>query len=92
MMENYNLFSRKWYKISNFSLSIIEELYFGDEPYKNTVQLRGVGGRGGGAIKVTSRHVIVDGAISANGEATAFDGAGECATFKIYPLILCIKK
>nr|XP_054759184.1 uncharacterized protein LOC129265193 [Lytechinus pictus] len=52
------------------------ELYFGSEPTKNTVQLRGIGGRGGGALKVTSRHVIIDGIISANGEPSLYARAG----------------
>ncbi|XP_038052472.1 uncharacterized protein LOC119725183 [Patiria miniata] len=44
------------------------QLYFGDETLKNIVVRRGIGGRGGGALKITTRHMIIDGVISANGE------------------------
>lgn len=43
-------------------------LYFGNEPEKNTIVRLGLGGRGGGALKVVARHVFIDGKLSANGE------------------------
>ena len=58
------------------------ELYFGDESLKNTIQRRGLGGRGGGALKITTRHMIIDGIISVNGEdpdGTHFIHSGQMA-------------
>lgn len=44
-------------------------MYFGDEPYGNTVVYKTIGGAGGGAVKINSKHVDIDGLIAANGEA-----------------------
>ena len=62
-------------------------LYFGDyynqktSPYGNILSRGGLGGRGAGAVYIKSRHVVVDGVLSADGEAgpsvsTAGGGSG----------------
>ena len=37
-------------------------------PYKNLITRGGLGGQGGGAIKIVTRHLILDGHLSADGE------------------------
>ena len=37
-------------------------------PYKNLITRSGLGGQGGGAIKIVTRHLILDGHLSADGE------------------------
>ncbi|XP_070535283.1 uncharacterized protein [Ptychodera flava] len=44
------------------------ELYFGDEWYGNRVLRRGLGGAGGGSLKIITRHMLLDGTITADGE------------------------
>lgn len=34
----------------------------------NTIVRLGLGGRGGGAVRVAARHIFVDGKLTANGE------------------------
>ena len=45
------------------------QLYYGDNEHGNAVVRRGLGGRGGGALKITTRHCLIDGRITANGES-----------------------
>ncbi|KAK3576661.1 hypothetical protein CHS0354_004945 [Potamilus streckersoni] len=55
-------------------------LYFGDEPYGNNLVVEGLGGRGGGRVTLKSRHVEIDGGITADGmnpDARFDDGAGK---------------
>ena len=53
------------------------QLYFGDYhtsatvAEKNTISHGGLGGHGGGALKLKTRHAVVDGVISVNGQNAA---------------------
>jgi len=59
--------------------SVVGDLYFGDHPHGNQMLYKTLGGAGGGYLVIVSRHVDIDGVVSANGMApdTRFDrGSG----------------
>ena len=59
---------------------ILGKLYFGDNEYGNQIVPMGLGGAGGGLLYIHSRHIDIDGSISANGLVpdSRFDtGAGK---------------
>ena len=48
---------------------LVGDLYFGDNAHSNDVVYKTIGGAGGGALVINSRHVDIDGLIAANGNA-----------------------
>ncbi|XP_077861759.1 uncharacterized protein LOC144342564 [Saccoglossus kowalevskii] len=66
------------------------ELYFGDEPFGNRVVRLGLGGSGGGALKITTRHMVLDGSITADGKAGGGSGGSvwiDCEDLDGYGLL-----
>ena len=62
------------------NLLSIGQLYFGDNQFGNQVVPMGLGGAGGGLLYLHSRHVDIDGEVSANGlspDSRHGAGAGE---------------
>ena len=58
----------------------IGDLYFGDNQFGNQIVPMGLGGAGGGLLYLHSRHVDIDGEVSANGlapDSRHDTGAGE---------------
>ena len=61
------------------------KLYFGDKSYGNQIVPMGLGGSGGGRLTVHSRHVDIDGYISADGlspDSRSKAGAGRISFAK----------
>ena len=55
-------------------------MYFGDNEFGNQIVPMGLGGAGGGLLYLHSRHVDIDGEVSANGlapDSRHDTGAGE---------------
>ena len=67
-------------KLKSSFLSSSGKLYFGDNRYGNQIVPMGLGGPGGGRLTVNSRHVDIDGYISADGlppDSRSSSGAGK---------------
>lgn len=63
-----NLNWEQYYLKTHYNF-FLGELYFGDKAYGNDVVFKTIGGAGGGALIINSRHVDIDGLIAANGNA-----------------------
>ena len=73
--------------------SFTGQLYFGDEAYGNRIVPKGLGGAGGGLLYLNSRHIDIDGHVSASGldPDSRFDtGAGKLCYLFEFNFILAL--
>ena len=74
------------FKYHDSSLTV-GQLYFGDRQLRNTIVYEGNGGRGGGSVKINSRHVQIDGKLSASGISANSDHEKEAGGWSFHRLL-----
>ena len=74
------------FKYHDSSLTV-GQLYFGDSQLRNTIVYEGNGGRGGGSVKINSRHVQIDGKMSASGISANIHHEKEAGGWDIHGLL-----